>query len=367
MPSLTERAERALLGALLLDPRRFEQLPRLTPDDFGPGAYRRAFAILEQALTSADATIEAISPDQRAALKQSCPDPDHIPAYAQMVIEAGLRRALLAHALRLEHAAGDLHYQARRLEQAASPGGTAQDMLERPLRTPAGHAEPPVKRLLSHELLVSMALREHVKAFDPDREGPPLPPRAEPGTGTGPAVISPATATWHSAIESAAPARDESAVREERVLASVIQRHHQTSDLPGWLPADVFTSAACQEVFAAIVSLHIRGEPIDDLTTDWERARLQATASGTTGPDTSYAQRLARMPVGPAEAVDACRTLFDDHVKSEDTLRVQAEPTPAIGGSNEPVTRMPDPVPGNPPLLQPPNPPDAAGPQPRMG
>ncbi len=120
------------------------------------------------------------------------------------------------------------------------------------------------------------------------------------------------------------------------------------------MPADVFTSAARQEVFAAVVSLHIRGEHIDDLTTDWERARLQATASGTTGPDTSYAQRLARMPVGPAEALDACRALLGDHGRPADTLQAQAEPEPATGGRSAPATRMPDPLPGDPPLLQPP-------------
>jgi len=170
----------------------------------------------------------------------------------------------------------------------------------------------------------------------------------------------------HPALESTAPARDEAAAREERVLASVIQRHHQTSDLPGWLPADVFTGAARQEVFTAIVSLHIRGEPIDDLTTDWERARLQATASGTTGPDTSYAQRLARMPVGPAEALGACRALLSDHGKPADKPRGQAQPESVIGGPSRPTAPKPDTAPCRPPLLQPPGPSGPAGPEPRM-
>jgi len=42
---------------------------------------------------------------------------------------------------------------------------------------------------------------------------------------------------------------------------------------PGRLPAarDELSSAARHEVFAAIIGLHIRSEPTDDLTTDWER------------------------------------------------------------------------------------------------
>lgn len=365
MPSLAERAEQALLGALLLEPHRLKQLPRLTPDDFSHGIYRHAFAVVEQSLASPNIT-ETLDPGQQAALRQSCPDPDHISVYAQMVIEAGLRRTLLAHALRLEHAAGDLHYHARRLEQIAFPGGTAEDMLQRPLRTQAGHDEPPVKRLLSHELLVSLALREHVKAFDPDRNSPSLAVSAEPGTGIGLAVNSPAAATWRAAIESSAVPRDAAAVREERVLASVVQRHLQTSDLPGWLPASVFTSAARQELFAAIVSLHSRGEPIDDLTADWERARLQAIGAGNQGADTSYAQRLARMAVGPAAALDACRVLLGEYGNPEDTLRLRTGSGPAINGSAGPA---PMPEAGRPPLLQPPDPPDPsgpAGPQPRM-
>jgi hypothetical protein len=372
--TLTERAEKALLGAVLLGADPSAVLPRLAHEDFAYEVHRSLFTLIEQASPSragwtvAPGADPAVSRDYLNDVKQACPDPDHASAYARMVIEAGLRRQLAAHALRLEHAAGDLHYQARRLAEVTSPGDTAEDLLKRALRTETGHTEPSLERLLGHELLVSLALRAHVKAFDPGRESPLPAPPEEPGPGNGLAMISSSPAAlWDAAIQPPVPRRDTDAEREEHVLASLIRQHPETSDVPGWLPAEAFTSPARREIFTAIVRLHRRGEPVDELTADWERARHQATTPDAPRPDTSYAQRLACLPVHPAEALAASRALLNDFENSQDTSKQRTGSGPSIDGLTGPITRLPDLAPGNLPLLQPP--PGASGtpgPQPRM-
>ena len=371
MPTLTERAEKALLGALLLGADSSAVLPRLTRDDFAHEVHRDLFTVIEQASpgqagwTAAEGAAPALSRDYLNEVKQACPDPDHVSAYARMVIEAGLRRHLVAHALRLEYAAGDLHYQSRRLAEVTSPGDTAETLLKRPLRTQTGHTEPSVERLLGHELLVSLALRAHVKAFDPGREVPRS--AAEPETGNGLALISSApAAAWHAAIPPAVPRSDPDAEREEHVLASIIRQQPETSDVAGWLPSEAFTAPARRELFTALAGLHARGEPVDALTADWERVRHQATTPDAPRPDTSYAQRLARLPVSPAEALAASRALLTDYENTQNAPRQRTGSGAAIDGPARQLPGLPRPAPASLPLLlPPPGPSRAPGPQPR--
>ncbi len=180
-------------------------------------------------------------------------------------------------------------------------------------------------------------------------------------------ISSSTVAAWHSAIRPSAPSRDEVADCEERVLASIIQGHPETRDLPTWLPAEAFTDPARQEIFAAIASLRARGEAVDELTTDWERARYQTITPGVPRLDTSYAQRLARLPVRPTEVLTATSALLTRTDSSRNAPHQQTRTSPAISGSAGQGTRPPDPVIGSGPLIQPP--PGSSctpGPQPRL-
>src|SRR5581483_7770010 len=174
MDSLSQRAERALLGALLLDAARTAALPRLESSDFTDQAHRELFTMLT---TDPGQTGPVFGSEYLDDLRRSCPDPAHAAAYGQMVIEAALRRQLTRHALRLELGAGDMHYHSRRLAKTTRPGDSADQLIKHELPVGEGRAEPSVERLLSHQLLVSLALRAHVKAFNPDTESaePPRP------------------------------------------------------------------------------------------------------------------------------------------------------------------------------------------------
>src|SRR5580692_9273495 len=116
MPSLTERAERALLGALLLEPRQAAMVSRVAIGDFADKRQGVFFAAVRSAAGPDPGTAgpRAAGLDADPAylnlLRYSCPDPSHAAAYARMVVEAGLRRQLADHADRMEQAAANLHY-----------------------------------------------------------------------------------------------------------------------------------------------------------------------------------------------------------------------------------------------------------------
>ena len=187
MTSLTDRAEQALLGALLATPDRLVRLPPVKLEDFTPGVHQHLFSILEHDVTGRGAWLaaEVAGDEYLAVLRQSCPDPARAPVYARLVMEAALRRQLAQHALRLEYEAANLHYQALRLVDGARPGDAADELVRRDLLADDGDtSHEAVQRLFGHELQVAFALRAHATAFDPGRDspGPVQPPRPPSAT-----------------------------------------------------------------------------------------------------------------------------------------------------------------------------------------
>jgi len=353
MDSLSQRAERALLGAILLGAGRTAALPRLEPGDFADQAHRELFTMLT---TDPGQTGSAYGREYLDDLQRSCPHPGHAPAYGRMVIEATLRRQLTGHALRLELGAGDMHYHARRLTETTHPGGSAEELLKQDLLTGEGRAEPSVERLLSHQLLVSLALRAHVKAFNPDRESA-QPPRSHVVAEVLP-VPSAGVAAWAAAASAPLRAGDAAALLEEHVLACALRREPQ-ADVTGWLPGEAFSAGPRRELYTAILALRARGEPVDELTADWERARHQAPPADGQAADTTYARRLAGIRTDPAEALRAAHRLFSQRLSTACTpagLPVVGAIEPAPTGLSAAVAI---------PLIPPPGP-SRSGPEPRM-
>jgi replicative DNA helicase len=279
MANLTYRAEQALLGALLNDPDLLEDLRFLTAEDFLSQTHRDIFTAVTTAHAARpddggrpfNVTVALAGPgpgfDPRylETIARSCPQPANAPAYARMVMEARLRRQLLSHADRLFRDAGDLHFEVGRFSQAAGNGHAAE-------------------RFPSHLMKLAHAMWVHAKGLEPSPSGQDGPVRsAEPATD---AVASDPVAAAPTArpMPAAAAGADELARKEEDVLADLIQHPWQNSDVLEWLPADVFTGGARREVYEAITALARTGEPVDELTVEWQLARQRAAAqaSGTT-------------------------------------------------------------------------------------
>jgi hypothetical protein len=145
------------------------------------------------------------------------------------------------------------------------------------------------------------------------------------------------------------------------VLASIVQQHEATRDVPGWLPAAAFSTGPRQELLHALTSLHSRGDPVDALTADWERARISQDT------DTSYATRLTRLKVDTSKALDGCHQLYLDYENSPQARAAIAAvslATPAGAHATGPVPCGPAASP--PDIGPPPCGPARPGPAPRM-
>jgi len=356
MPNLTERAEQALLGALLIDPGLMAALS-LRTTDFGSDLHAAVFYELQCAAESGDREADAadqeatiIGPGYAAELRRSCPDHRNASAYARMVMEAALRRQLREHAERLQTDAANLHYDVRRLEHADSRAGITAGFPAATINFDDAHnGSLALRSVAGHQLKLAVALRSHAKAFDPGRESN----TPDPGLSSGPAaeivVPSAAAATRYAAIQPSSERADPVAEREEHVLAIIVQQDDAARDIPGWLPPAAFAEGPRRQLYQAITSLYALGEPIDQLTVDWEHAKMSAAlppaADASRALDTTYAARLARVAIDADAAMESCNILFRTHVNVADALgnghRVRPE---LVTGAARPLAILPPPA-----------------------
>jgi replicative DNA helicase len=119
---LDRAAEQVVIGAILLQPRQFEEVREwLTPDDFDGTAERQAY----QAICDLDEAREPVSPggvDRQirtssrpgpvvadaafvVACMQRCPEPSRAPVYGRMVLELSIRRHVAERAVGLRQRA----------------------------------------------------------------------------------------------------------------------------------------------------------------------------------------------------------------------------------------------------------------------
>ena len=252
---LVDRAEQAVLGAILLRPDVLQDLAFLDPAQFANPAHAALFDAIRTELarepgrSSADLTahLEAAMGDAApnlAALLDARPDPGAAAAYARMLIEADLDRTMAAHAARIRSVPESL--DAQRLTEAS---------------------------ILAH------------RELDTSQE----------------AEAAPIPGSWQGSRLN----------REERVLAALIQHPDEIDQLPPHLNPDSFSANARSDLYEALTVVHSRGEPVDKLTVAWELDRLQRETSATTvGPDpVAYLDRLAALSVEPGTALQLAQDL----------------------------------------------------------
>lgn len=268
MSSLTIRAERALIGALLDDTHADLDLSYLRADDFGHRAYRRIYeAILDLRASEPDlqgdllvaaVAARAESPGIDAYflrdLRDSCPNAQHVAAYAAMVQAAAFRRDLTEH--------------------------------------------QPANKLLA------AALRRQATIFAPLTADD-----AEPANGTNVATVS-----QREAIE-------------DQILADLLRHPEQAHDLATFLHSHIFTSKQRKELYETIVMLAEAGDAIDEIIVAWEHTRLHAyqrlvgadegpLSPEPPEPDDAYLSRLAATPITIPSAIEAARDLIGEDIRT---------------------------------------------------
>ncbi|UQS30283.1 replicative DNA helicase [Streptomyces fradiae] len=261
-PQPVHYAEQALLGALLLEPHRLQELRDLEPEQFADAAHRALFTALRATpppdaeehardatglttvLTTARATMPTLTPGYPHQLIQACPWPRHLPAYARIVQGEHARRLLRAHATQLARAATD-----------------------RALPDPVPEVIAQAHALAA--LLDRMTGRFASHPGSMPRTPPPPPPSGEP------------------------PAE---AVEEERMLlAGTTARPSELAELRWLMPAD-FLHPLHATLWTCLTTLAHRGADIDPVTLLWEAQHCGALHPGGTTAEDVLA--IVSTPVG---------------------------------------------------------------------
>ncbi|MFE7623036.1 DnaB-like helicase N-terminal domain-containing protein [Streptomyces sp. NPDC057509] len=252
-----QKAEQAVLGAVLLDPGQLARLDWLAPEHFDRPAHQALYAALRKLRSSGhdalvaegavplswvtDAVDEAghhvrgMTAVYAHTLISACPRPEHAPVYGRMVLEGAIHLTVAQHAVRLHQAAradalqGQVDGALRRADVLAS---VLHDLARRwgtePRPVPA--AEPPAR----------------------DRGGPV---RA-------------------------------SVVEDEQFLLAVLADRPKAMDaVVGWLRPGDFADPVHGQLYRSLGALHHRGEPVDRLTLLWEAQRRGLLADGTLTTD----------------------------------------------------------------------------------
>jgi hypothetical protein len=283
MEQLTYRAERALLGAMIAEPDLAARLSAryLERGDFSDSHHRTLYGLIHALSVAGTMTGSAwreaivlagapqVSERYLDELVAACPNPSHGAAYGALVVQARVHREVASHAAHLARQAALLGHDGRRLTSAVDGGVSQTEAFARHLAAVAG------------------AMREHATS------------------GNGDGVTS----------GSASGSGTEQERLEERVLAALIQQHHDSGQILRTLPPGAFTDLLRRQIFLAIRVLWSSGRPVDELTVDWELAN-QPTLAGQPAAgvpaancaDVSSATRLARAGAGddpPLKTADA--------------------------------------------------------------
>ncbi|WP_435059315.1 DnaB-like helicase N-terminal domain-containing protein [Streptomyces sp. bgisy060] len=256
-------AERALLGAILLDPDLLPALDQVGPASFAHSAHAAIFAAmhtvpaptsptahtgldwLNAVLAQARPQAPGLTPSYMHTLISACPRPHHAPAYAAILRSEHARRTLRLHAGRLAQAATDTTVPDR--PQYALD---AADAL-------TGHLDELAERFPTHS-----------------RPLPRTPaPAASPLAGT-----------------------DEGREAEQWLLACSVSQPDQAR-LMGWLTADDFLHPFHAGLWRCVTALAHRGDPVDPVTVLWEAQHRGLLATGIAPADVLA---LLSAPVGSA-------------------------------------------------------------------
>lgn len=238
--------EQALLGALLLEPKRLHDIAGIGPHSFSTAAHAALFAAissrqapnptehtkntkwLDAVLTTAREQARGLSAPYLHSLIQACPWPQHAPTYARMIETEHARRRLTAAAQRLMHTAQDISLPQRvtaTLDEADALATVVDDIAT---RFPP-HAGPLPRT-------------------------PAPPPVAE---------------------------RDEGALDEERLLLATATAYPSGIEHMRWLTPHDFTHPLHAGLWQCLNTMIRRSTPVDPVTVLWEaqhRGLLDARA-----------------------------------------------------------------------------------------
>jgi len=289
MPNLIHRTEQALLGALIYDPSLTVDVPYLLPRHFEHPEHQAIYAAL-MAVRANEPTATGVVLAERIAFQTgldtvteatltgmalASPDVSSVAVYGRMIQEAGLYRSLAEHAERLAQAAG-------------------------PVRG--------VDAELDHFDALSRAVGRHATSY---------------------------YANFEAALTTESPTQimreDLQALREEQVLADLVQNPYVLAEVVDWLDPQVFTSPDRRQIYEAIVALDGYGEPVEELTLAWQLARSRTSemsmdpAGETTRqeqvPGPGYLERLAQLSVETGVAIEIGRDLLAEHTTAQLTAR----------------------------------------------
>ncbi|GHE77450.1 DnaB-like helicase N-terminal domain-containing protein [Streptomyces anthocyanicus] len=261
-PQPVFHVEQALLGALLLDPHRLDDVNGITADSFSTAAHAALYAAistlpqpdpaehakntkwLDRVLAAGREQARGLTATYLHALVQVCPWPSHAPAYARMVEAEHARRRLLTAAERLIHTVLDASL---------------------PL---------PVQTVLAEADALAAVVDDIANRFPPRSGVLPRTPATPP----------------------AAPDHTE-AVEEEQLLLATATASPDDIDAVRWLAPDDLTLPLHAGLWQCLTTLARRGEPVDPVTILWE-AQQRGLLDGGSEPG-----EVLRMLAEPAGSV----------------------------------------------------------------
>ncbi|MEV0691228.1 DnaB-like helicase N-terminal domain-containing protein [Streptomyces sp. NPDC050388] len=245
-------AEQALLGALLLEPWRLDDVTDIGPEAFSTAVHAAVFAAirslpapapvqhaenvkwLDAVLSSAREQTRGLNAAYLHTLIQMCPWPRHASAYAEMVEADHAHRTLRTHAQRLAQTATD------------------------------PTLPHPVETALAEAAALSGLLEALSARFRPHPNSLPRTPSLAPVN---------------------APQVHEEAMDEERLLLATATAHPAEVEQMRWLTADDLTLPLHAGLWRCLTSLSRRAAPVDPVTVLWEAQRNGLLTAGAEPAD----------------------------------------------------------------------------------
>lgn len=291
MSYLTVRAEQALLGAMLSDRPLPPELDLLRPEDLSHRVHRQLFtAIVElrekdspvagdrlTAEVAQQVSVPGVEASWLAELRDTCPEPAHIAAYARMIQVAAFRRDVAAHGERIAASA----------TTGRANGDTALHMTK-----------------------LAQALTRQAEVF-----------------AAYTAVDEAESFRVSVSVSASAGVPDARTEIEDQILADLLQNPEQARDLARLLPSDIFTSDQRREIFETMVMLAEAGDPIDEIIVLWtlENQRGIAAMFGdrpqwtehVPEPDAAYLARLASTTTTSGTAAQLARELMAGDIRHQ--------------------------------------------------
>ncbi|MEU3028110.1 DnaB-like helicase N-terminal domain-containing protein [Streptomyces incarnatus] len=262
-PKPVFHVEQALLGALLLEPHRLDDVSGIAADSFSTAAHTALYTAistvprpdpaehaknttwLDRVLATAREQARGLTAPYLHALVQVCPWPSHAPAYARMVEAEHARRRLQSAAERLVHTVHDV-------------------TLPHPVQTVLGEAD------------VLAAVVDDIANRFPPRAG----------------VLPRTTAPPPTASASA------EAVEEEQLLLATATAYPSDIEAVRWLLPGDLTLPLHAGLWQCLTTLARRREPVDPVTVLWEAQQRGLLDDGSEPGEVLH---MLAEPVGSVE------------------------------------------------------------------